>query len=104
MAWIRGSHLAWFFLSIECECISRLRLAPERLIESFLESFRLILQLGAASPVAERDAELGGRALRRVDVTLDFAESDRRIRKVSVGVRDGVVRIFPALLNKALVG
>ena len=79
-------------------------LVPKRLGEARAQHLRLA-QIGlGARRMAQRRGDLGGAAKRAVDVALHLAERDGPLGQRAVGVKDGIVRVLPSLLDEPLVG
>src|SRR6202140_1268584 len=78
--------------------------APELLFKLRAQGFRLYLKLAASVYVSEHAGQSGGCKLRGINVTLNFAQRDRRFRNFSRGIEYGIGGIFPALLHQSFTG
>ena len=101
---IRAAHVARLLRAIERQRIGLELRAPERRLECFPKPHRLRFERGGLVEIAQSPRAFGGEVFGRVDVALDLGERNRSFRQPAVGVEDGVIRIFPALVGEALLG
>src|ERR1700737_1833555 len=99
---VRCAHPARLFGAVERERIGAEFVTPERFFKTLGEPLRLGPKL--VRPVAHPEAR---RATRRQlfagkYIALHFSECDVTLGQASVGVKDRVVRILPALIGQAL--
>ena len=100
MTGVGGGHLALTLVTIQCQCVGTDFFTPEDRIKTLLQCvgglLKLIRQLGLAKQHGQaRRPQLGV-----IHIALHFAERNRRIGELSVTMKDGIVRIFPTLLDQ----
>ena len=88
---IRGPHPARAFLSVKGESIKVEVLAPERFFEFFSQLCCLVFQRRTHPLIPQRAAQAGGGKLRRVNITLNFAEGYRGFGQRAVRVENRVI-------------
>src|SRR5690348_9562014 len=104
MSGIRGPDPALSFLAIQRDRVGRNLIAPEGSLKAGSQRFCLGLQLSGARSFAENGCQPGRPALGRVDVALHFAQRDWSPCQRAVGMEDGIIRIFPTLLDQSILG
>jgi hypothetical protein len=91
------------FRSIKCDCVGADAVTPEGAVETVAQArcleFKLPgLRFLAEPPRTARSVQLGG-----IDVALDFSECDRPFGEPAVGMKYGILGVFPALIGEAPV-
>src|SRR5260221_5311132 len=104
MAGVRGAHAARALIAIQSQGVRAKVFTPKNLFEAIAQRAGLLLEVVGLPRTAEDTRHLGGDALRRIDVALNLAQRDRALGQMAVGMKDGVVRVFPALGSQARRG
>src|SRR5262249_60039541 len=103
MACVRARDRAGSLIAVERDRIGAELLAPECRFEALAQRLRLGGKPCRRIRSAERATDLGHLALGRIDIRLHLRERDRAGGEAAVGVRDRVLRVFPALVREPLV-
>src|ERR1700730_9407764 len=101
MAGIRCPDPAWALVSIERQGIGAKTLAPKSRLEFLLQRLRLAAQPGFEIIFAHAMREFRGMRLGPEHVALHFAKRDRPFGQRATGVENRIIRILPALIDKA---
>src|SRR5436190_3626251 len=102
MAGIRGPHPTRPLRAVEGERVRGQVLAPEFAFKLFPQCPRLLLQDRRTIGVIKCRSDSRGPTLGGVNVALHFAQRDGSLGELSVSVKDGVVRVLPALVGQSL--
>src|ERR1700730_2758167 len=101
MTRIRCADPAWMLVSIERQGKGPKILAPKSRLEFLLQRFRLAAQPGFEIILAQAMREFRGMRLVPEHIALHFAKRDRPFGQRAIGVKDRIIRILPALIDKA---
>src|SRR5690242_17282517 len=104
MARIGDGHAALTFFSIQGEGVGSQIFNPESLLKAILEGTGLKQQVVSQCDQTLFAGQIGGAFFGGIGIALDFTERDRGFGKPAVLVKDGIVRIFPALLHEPFAG
>src|SRR5208337_2725676 len=104
MCGIAGPHAARLLTAVERKRVGAKVLEPEPVLEALLELCGLCEELLRAGGVTEPAGTMGGCDPSRIDIALHLDERDRAIGEFAIGVEDGVVGIFPALILQPFRG
>ena len=96
---IGGAYSAGPLVAVQRQGIGGEVVAPEGALETLLQDMRLALECGGLSRMAERSRQNGRRPFRRKHIPLNLAKSDGSLRQRAVRMKNGIVRIFPPLLD-----
>src|SRR5450432_4162996 len=97
-------HPAWLLGAVECQCIGPELLAPERIFKSLGETLRFRCQFPRFIHQAQAESAACRQVLAGKHIALDFGERDVALGEPSVGMKNGVVGILPALVGQSLLG
>jgi len=101
MTRIRCPDPAWILVPIERQGIGAKILAPKRRPEILLQTLRLAAQPDFEIILAHAMREFRGMRLGPEHVALHFAKRDRPFGQRAIGVENRIIRILPALIDKA---
>src|SRR5262249_38643793 len=104
MAGVAGDHPTWAVVAVEREREHAFVLEPEVAVEVLAEVGRALLAANLVGTPTGQPGDARHAAERRVRVRLHLGECDGRLRQTPVGVRDGVVRVLPPLVDQAVCG
>src|SRR5258707_6580491 len=104
MAGVRCAHAARALGAVEGQGVRAKVFTPKYLFEAIAKGAGLLLEVVGLPRTADDTRHLGGDALRRIDVALNLAQRDRALGEMAVGMKDGIVRVFPALVSQARRG
>ncbi len=97
---IGAAHAALFFFAVEGERVHTQLFAPEGPVKRVAQGFGLRFEPLGEFDFLECARNHRCRTLCGVDISLHFAQGDGRIGHAAVGVKDGIVRVLPALLHE----
>lgn len=86
-------------MAIQRQGVGSQFVVPESMIEPALQFTRLCCELRTYLRLAEVLGQHGDRLFRRINVALHLAERNRRFGESAIFMKDGILRIFPALLR-----
>src|ERR1019366_1315992 len=98
---VRRADPAWNLVAVERQGICAEVLAPKSRLEILSQNLRLAAQLDLQIIFAHAMRELRRMNLRGKHIALHFAKRDRPFRQLAAGVKDRIIGILPALINKA---
>src|SRR5579872_3582129 len=89
---------------IDTECKEFVTGHPKLFVEPIFQFFRLAIKLARRLFVIEPPQDFGEGCFGGVDKTLHFAGAERNFDLRTIGIDDGIVRIFPSLILYTLRG
>ena len=91
------------FVAVERQRIGVEIRAPERRLEAFGEPHRLGIEVIGREIETEPARTTRGHLFGGIDIALHFDQRDGALGEPAIGVKDRVMRIFPALIGQALI-
>src|SRR5262245_7039686 len=101
MTGVGAAYATALFLAIERERVGAELVTPERRVEVRSQACRAHAPLAALVEIAAQLRQHRGSAPRPIGVGLNLTQRDRRLRQRAVGMKHGIVRVLPPLLQQS---